>query len=165
MAKIKLFSNFFLLLSLSFVIDFLLSVFLVEILPKPLIAPSHLSLILLLFFLLKDSSWIIYFVYILTGIMTDCQYYHTFGISVFIFPLLVFLVKKHSGLIHMSITRFLLVLVIVTLFEVGTYFLAYVYGMTNYPINLLVAYQLMPSLVLNCLYVVLLNPLFQKITE
>lgn len=164
MVKLKSFFVISFFLILSFIFDSQIVLLLEGVIPGPFLFSSHMSLIALLYFEKKYSSFGLYLISVILGLIVDSYFYHTVGLAIFIYPLLVYLVKKHSGLISMGFTRFLMMVVLILIFEGGTYFLAVVYGLTKYPINLAMAYHLMPTLVLNSLILLGVSPIFKSVT-
>ncbi|MFC5631459.1 MULTISPECIES: rod shape-determining protein MreD [Streptococcus] len=163
-----IFKSFFMMLFflfLSFTFDSQVVLVLNIFLPNNLVLSSHMSLIALLYFEKRFSNFGIYLIYLLFGLLIDGYYYHTFGLAVFLYPLLVYLVKKHSGLILMTSTRFLMLLALILIFEGGSYCLASIYGLTNYPINLEITNHLMQTLVFNSVLFLLTISIFNVVTE
>lgn len=147
-----------LLLSVSiFILDGVLSEWVTAFLPQPFMVTSQLMLVWLLLLAQIEVKWTLYTLFFIVGIAHDVLYFHTLGIACFIYPFLVFLVKKHQGLISMAFPRFLMMIVLVFLFSSLSYALGYFYGMTSLPIPEFITFNMMPNLV----YHIILTPLLK----
>lgn len=165
MVKFKTFIAIIIFLLLSFLFDSQISLLLGDLLPRPFLFSSHMSLIILLYLEKRFSSPSLYFSSFLLGLVADSYFFHTVGLTVFIYPLLVYLVKRHSGLLEMGFPRFLMFLTLILLSELGAYGFANIYGLTKYPIDFEINYHLIPTLVFNSMLYVLIHPLFKTVTE
>lgn len=104
-------------------------------------------LMVLMFFIKAGFGWSSYLLFALIGFLYDAMYLSTIGINGFIFPLLVLIGRKHRGLLHQKVPSFLVLLVFVFL-EIGlAYGLSFAYGITRFPFEEVVAYNLFPTLI------------------
>lgn len=148
----------------SFIFDSQIVLILGNLLPSPFLFSSHLSIIVLMYFENKFSNFSIYLVSFVAGMIIDSYFYHIIGLATFIYPFLVYLIKKHKGLILMGTTRLLMLIVLIFIFEGSTYFLAMIYGLTKYPIDLALTYHFMPTLIFNSFILGIVSSIFKSIT-
>ncbi|MGT2772414.1 rod shape-determining protein MreD [Streptococcus marimammalium] len=143
----------FLFLFISLFLDRHLTYFLSTLLSYQFVISSHFFLMMLLFFILTYSKYLVYFIFLILSFLYDSLYFHGIGISTFLFPLLIFLGYKWLPLMNYSkIARVLSFFILVFIFNIGSYFLALFYHMTSYSFDVFVVYHLLPSLMINLLF-------------
>lgn len=155
----------FLLLSLivAFFLDRYLSTFFSGLTTYRLVFSSYLLLLILIYAVSKATTLWLYPILIVLGIFYDAHYFSNLGLSVWLFPLLLFFLRK--SLRYRQGTRwerFLLFLVVLLVFSLGTYGLGLAYGLTTYPLSQLIPYNLLPSLGLNSLYFLIFQPKLER---
>ena len=165
MSRIPFFFVAICLALLAFIFDSQLPAVLIPLLPSSMFFSSHLVLIILLFWVQKSDSNLLYLVFLCLGFLTDDYFYHTIGISIFIYPLIVYLTRKHKGLINLPLTRYLMFLVLIFLFEGISYMLAWIYGLTRQSIEFVVTHHLLFTILVNSVIMLFTNPIFQKINK
>ncbi|MBJ8350323.1 rod shape-determining protein MreD [Streptococcus zalophi] len=123
---------------------------------------SQFFLMVLLFFILYYQKWLVYLIFIGLSFVYDSLYFHSIGISTFLFPLLIFVGYKWLHLMTYSkIARVASFFILIFIFNVGSYFLAVFYQMTSYSFDTFVTYHLFPTLIVN-LFFYLLSEFFVK---
>lgn len=157
--------SFFILLALllTFFLDDQLSFYLSNAFSYRLILSSHLLLIMLMYAGVSLKGWWPYPFLVVLGIFYDAHYFSALGLSVWLFPACFYLFRKFAN--HMlggRLERFLFLLCLLFTFSMATYGLALVYGLTTYPVTYFVTYDLAPSLLLNALYLLLLQKRLDK---
>lgn len=124
---------------------------------------SHLLFLFLIFETIEVSEYI-YFLYCFTvGLVYDIYFFHLIGIGTLLFVLLgVFLHKLNSIILLNRWTRILAIIVMSFLFDMGTYLIAFVVGITVDNITVFIVYSLVPSMILNFLWMVIFQFVFEK---
>lgn len=124
---------------------------------------SHLLFLFLIFETIEVSEYI-YFLYCFTaGLVYDIYFFHLIGIGTLLFILLgVFLQKLNSIILLNRWTRILAIIVMGFLFDMGTYLIAFVVGITVDNIAVFIVYSLVPSMILNFLWMVIFQFVFEK---
>ncbi|MCU9534438.1 rod shape-determining protein MreD [Streptococcus sp. CSL10205-OR2] len=152
----------FLFLFASLFLDRHLTYLISSLFSHQFIISSYFFLMMLLFFILTYSKWLVYLIFFVLSFVYDSLYFHSIGIATFLFPLLIFLGYKWLHLMTYSkIARVASFFILVFVFNVGSYFLAWFYHMTSYPFDVFVSYHLLPSLIIN-LFFFLFSEFFVK---
>ena len=124
---------------------------------------SHFLFLFLLFETIEVSEYL-YLVYcFLVGLVYDIYFFHLIGIATLLFVLLgVFLHKFNSVILLNRWTRMLAIIVMTFLFEMGAYILAIVVGLTVDSMSLFIVYSLVPSMILNLIWMIVFQFIFEK---
>ncbi len=152
----------FLLLPLFVLIDAHISQLLGSFSPHVHLA-SHFLFLFLLFETIEVSEYL-YLVYcFVIGLVYDVYFFHLIGIATLLFVLLgVFLHKFNSVILLNRWTRMLAIIVMTFLFEMGGYILAIVIGLTVDSMSLFIVYSLVPSMILNLIWMIVFQFIFEK---
>ena len=152
----------FLLLPLFVLIDAHISQLLGSFSPHVHLA-SHFLFLFLLFETIEVSEYL-YLVYcFVIGLVYDVYFFHLIGIATLLFVLLgVFLHKLNSVILLNRWTRMLAIIVMTFLFEMGEYILAIVVGLTVDSMSLFIVYSLVPSMILNLIWMIVFQFIFEK---
>ena len=101
---------------------------------------------------------------ILFGFCFDVYFLHTIGIAFLIFPLLqVFYYRCNQITLLNRLTRFVTFLLRILLFQILTNLLLFLFIGIKFNWITLIIYQIVPSLILNMLLLIVLQPLLEKI--
>ena len=153
----------FLLLPFFVLIDAHISQLLGSFFPHVHLA-SHFLFLFLLFETIEVSEYL-YLVYcFVIGLVYDVYFFHLIGIATLLFILLgAFLHKLNSVILLNRWTRMLAIIVMTFLFEMGVYILAIVVGLTVDSMSLFIVYSLVPSMILNLIWMIIFQFIFEKI--
>ena len=152
----------FLLLPFFVLIDAHISQLLGSFFPHVHLA-SHFIFLFLLFETIEVSEYF-YLVYcFVIGLVYDVYFFHLIGIATLLFVLLgVFIHKFNSVILLNRWTRMLAIIVMTFLFEMGAYILAIVVGLTVDSMSLFIVYSLVPSMILNLIWMIVFQFIFEK---
>ena len=152
----------FLLLPFFVLIDAHISQLLGSFFPHVHLA-SHFLFLFLLFETIEVSEYF-YLVYcFVIGLVYDVYFFHLIGIATLLFILLgAFLHKLNSVILLNRWTRMLAIIVMTFLFEMGAYILALVVGLTVDSMSLFIVYSLVPSMILNLIWMIIFQFIFEK---
>ena len=152
----------FLLLPFFVLIDAHISQLLGSFFPHVHLA-SHFIFLFLLFETIEVSEYF-YLVYcFVIGLVYDVYFFHLIGIATLLFILLgAFLHKLNSVILLNRWTRMLAIIVMTFLFEMGAYILAIVVGLTVDSMSLFIVYSLVPSMILNLIWMIVFQFIFEK---
>ena len=152
----------FLLLPFFVLIDAHISQLLGSFFPHVHLA-SHFLFLFLLFETIEVSEYL-YLVYcFMIGLVYDVYFFHLIGIATLLFILLgAFLHKLNSVILLNRWTRMLAMIVMTFLFEMGAYILAIVVGLTVDGMSLFIVYSLVPSMILNLIWMIIFQFIFEK---
>ena len=152
----------FLLLPFFVLIDAHISQLLGSFFPHVHLA-SHFLFLFLLFETIEVSEYL-YLVYcFVIGLVYDVYFFHLIGIATLLFILLgAFLHKLNSVILLNRWTRMLAIIVMTFLFEMGVYILAIVVGLTVDSMSLFIVYSLVPSMILNLIWMIIFQFIFEK---
>ena len=152
----------FLLLPLFVLIDAHISQLLGSFSPHVHLA-SHFLFLFLLFETIEVSEYL-YLVYcFVIGLVYDIYFFHLIGIATLLFVLLGVLLHKFNSVILLNRwTRMLAIIVMTFLFEMGEYILAIVVGLTVDSMSLFIVYSLVPSMILNLIWMIVFQFIFEK---
>ncbi|EHI73727.1 rod shape-determining protein [Streptococcus criceti] len=116
-------------------------------------------LIIFMFLLLRflDTDFFAYLLGFILGLIYDSYYLNFIGITFFMLPLLVYLIKRSKKYFVTPTRSFLAFFLLLFLFEVGCYGLAFLYHLTTYSLLSFVTYQLAETLLLNVIIFVILD--------
>ena len=152
----------FLLLPFFVLIDAHISQLLGSFFPHVHLA-SHFLFLFLLFETIEVSEYL-YLVYcFVIGLVYDVYFFHLIGIATLLFILLgAFLHKLNSVILLNRWTRMLAIIVMTFLFEMGAYILALVVGLTVDSLPIFIVYSLVPSMILNLVWMLIFQFIFEK---
>ena len=152
----------FLLLPFFVLIDAHISQLLGSFFPHVHLA-SHFLFLFLLFETIEVSEYL-YLVYcFMLGLVYDVYFFHLIGLATLLFVLLgVFLHKFNSVILLNRWTRILAMIVMSFLFDMGAYLLALVVGLTVDSLPIFIVYSLVPSMILNLVWMLIFQFIFEK---
>ncbi|MDK7102194.1 rod shape-determining protein MreD [Streptococcus mitis] len=152
----------FLLLPFFVLIDAHISQLLGSFFPHVHLA-SHFLFLFLLFETIEVSEYL-YLVYcFMVGLVYDIYFFHIIGIATLLFILLgAFLHKLNSVILLNRWTRILAMVVMSFLFDMGAYLLALVVGLTVDSLSIFIVYSLVPSMILNLVWMFIFQFVFEK---
>ena len=152
----------FLLLPFFVLIDAHVSQLLGSFFPHVHLA-SHFLFLFLLFETIEVSEYL-YLVYcFVIGLVYDVYFFHLIGIATLLFILLgAFLHKLNSVILLNRWTRILAMIVMSFLFDMGAYLFALVVGLTVDSLPIFIVYSLVPSMILNLVWMIIFQFIFEK---
>ncbi|CTF00487.1 TPA: rod shape-determining protein MreD [Streptococcus pneumoniae] len=152
----------FLLLPFFVLIDAHISQLLGSFFPHVHLA-SHFLFLFLLFETIEVSEYL-YLVYcFVIGLVHDVYFFHLIGITTLLFILLgAFFHKLNSVILLNRWTRMLAMIVLTFLFEMGSYLLAFMVGLTVDSMSIFIVYSLVPTMILNFLWITVFQFIFEK---
>lgn len=152
----------FLLLPFFVLIDAHISQLLGSFFPHVHLA-SHFLFLFLLFETIEVSEYF-YLVYcFVIGLVYDVYFFHLIGIATLLFILLGALLHKLNSVILLNRwTRMLAMIVLSFLFEMGSYLLALMVGLTVDNMSIFIVYSLVPTMILNFLWITVFQFIFEK---
>ena len=152
----------FLLLPFFVLIDAHISQLLGSFFPHVHLA-SHFLFLFLLFETIEVSEYL-YLVYcFVIGLVYDVYFFHLIGIATLLFILLgAFLHKLNSVILLNRWTRILAMIVMSFLFDMGAYLFALVVGLTLDSLPIFIVYSLVPSMILNLVWMLIFQFIFEK---
>ena len=152
----------FLLLPFFVLIDAHISQLLGSFFPHIQLA-SHFLFLFLLFETIEVSEYF-YLVYcFVIGLVYDVYFFHIIGIATLLFILLgAFLHKFNSVILLNRWTRILAMIVMSFLFDMGAYLFALVVGLTVDSLPIFIVYSLVPSMILNLIWMIVFQFIFEK---
>ena len=152
----------FLLLPFFVLIDAHISQLLGSFFPHVHLA-SHFIFLFLLFETIEVSEYF-YLVYcFVIGLVYDVYFFHLIGIATLLFILLgAFLHKLNSVILLNRWTRMLAMIVLTFLFEMGSYLLALMVGLTVDNMSIFIVYSLVPTMILNFLWITVFQFIFER---
>lgn len=147
------------LLILTFFLDRSLSSFFSNLFDYHMVTSSYLLLAILFYAgVIVPQLWF-YPMLIGLGIFYDAYYFGYLGLSIWVFPSCFYLFRlKRGQRLGNRFERLFLLLCLIFTFSSATYALAYFYGLTAYPLEQFLTVNLLPSLLLNTIYQILLQP-------
>ena len=152
----------FLLLPFFVLIDAHISQLLGSFFPHVHLA-SHFLFLFLLFETIEVSEYL-YLVYcFVIGLVYDVYFFHLIGIATLLFILLgAFLHKLNSVILLNRWTRILAMIVMSFLFDMGTYLFALVVGLTLDSLPIFIVCSLVPSMILNLVWMLIFQFIFER---
>ena len=98
------------------------------------------------------------------GFCFDVYFLHTLGITFLVFPLLQVIFYRCNQIILVNrLTRFLTFLLTILIFQISTNLLLIIFIGIKFNWITLIIYQIAPSLILNVVLMIVLQPLLEKI--
>ena len=153
----------FLLLPLIVLIDSHLGQFVNSFFPHLQIV-SHFIFIFLLFETIEVSEYLFLAYCLVLGLIYDIYFFHLIGIASLLFVIIGAIVyKSNSVILSNRWTRLLAILMMTFSFEFGSFLLAQMIGLTAECITVFIVYGLVPSMILNCLWMLVFQFIFEKI--
>ena len=124
---------------------------------------SHFLFLFLLFETIEVSEYL-YLVYcFVIGLVYDVYFFHLIGIATLLFILLgAFLHKLNSVILLNRWTRILAMIVMSFLFDMGAYLFALVVGLTLDSLPIFIVYSLVPSMILNLVWMLIFQFIFER---
>ncbi|VTY14975.1 rod shape-determining protein MreD [uncultured Streptococcus sp.] len=124
---------------------------------------SHFLFLFLMFETIEVSEYF-YLLYCFTvGLVYDIYFFHLIGIATLLFVLLGVSIYKLNSIILMNRwTRILAIIVMSFLFDMGTYLIALVVGITVDNLAIFIVYSLVPSMILNFIWMFIFQFIFEK---
>ena len=124
---------------------------------------SHFLFLFLMFETIEVSEYF-YLLYCFTiGLVYDIYFFHLIGIATLLFVLLgVSIYKMNSIILLNRWTRILAIIVMSFLFDMGSYLLAFVVGITVDNLAIFIVYSLVPSMILNFIWMFFFQFIFEK---
>lgn len=152
----------FLLLPFFVLIDAHISQLLGSFFPHVHLA-SHFLFLFLLFETIEVSEYL-YLVYcFVIGLVYDVYFFHLIGIATLLFILLgAFLHKLNSVILLNRWTRILAMIVMSFLFDMGAYLFALAVGLTVDSLPIFIVYSLVPSMILNLVWMLIFQFIFER---
>ncbi len=152
----------FLLLPFFVLIDAHISQLLGSFFPHIQLA-SHFLFLFLLFETIEVSEYLYLAYCFLVGLVYDIYFFHLIGIATLLFVLLgIFLHKFNSVILLNRWTRILAMIVMSFLFDMGAYLFALVVGLTVDSLPIFIVYSLVPSMILNLVWILIFQFIFEK---
>ena len=152
----------FLLLPFFVLIDAHISQLLGSFFPHVQLA-SHFLFLFLLFETIEVSEYLYLAYCFVIGLVYDVYFFHLIGIATLLFILLgVFLHKLNSVILLNRWTRILAMIVMSFLFDMGAYLFALVVGLTLDSLPIFIVYSLVPSMILNLVWMLIFQFIFEK---
>ena len=152
----------FLLLPFFVLIDAHISQLLGSFFPHVHLA-SHFLFLFLLFETIEVSEYLYLAYCFMVGLVYDIYFFHIIGIATLLFILLgAFLHKLNSVILLNRWTRILAMIVMSFLFDMGAYLLALVVGLTVDSLSIFIVYSLVPSMILNLVWMFIFQFVFEK---
>ena len=153
----------FVLLPLIVLIDSHLGQFVNSFFPHIQIV-SHFIFIFLLFETIEVSEYLFLAYCLVVGLVYDIYFFHLIGIASLLFVIIGAIVyKSNSVILSNRWTRLLAILMMTFSFEFGSFLLAQMIGLTAESITVFIVYGLVPSMILNCLWMLVFQFIFEKI--
>ena len=153
----------FVLLPLIILIDSHLGQFVNSFFPHIQIV-SHFIFIFLLFETIEVSEYLFLAYCLVVGLVYDIYFFHLIGIASLLFVIIGAIVyKSNSVILSNRWTRLLAILMMTFSFEFGSFLLAQMIGLTAESITVFIVYGLVPSMILNCLWMLVFQFIFEKI--
>ena len=124
---------------------------------------SHFLFLFLMFETIEVSEYF-YLLYCFTvGLVYDIYFFHLIGIATLLFVLLgVSIYKMNSIILLNRWTRILAIIVMSFLFDMGTYLITLVVGITVDNLAIFIVYSLVPSMILNFIWMFVFQFIFEK---
>lgn len=164
MKVIRKYHFFPLILFLSLFVDGQISFLITRFCPNSFEPTSFLflygfMLLSLYFSEIASIWWGVFF-----GFCFDVYFLHTLGITFLVFPLLQVIFYRCNQIILVNrLTRFFTFLLTILIFQISTNLLLIIFISIKFNWITLIIYQIAPSLILNVVLMIVLQPLLEKI--
>ena len=124
---------------------------------------SHFLFLFLLFETIEVSEYFYLAYCCIAGLVYDIYFYHLIGIATLLFILIGASLHKFNSVILLNRwTRMLTIVVMSFLFDMGGYLLALAMGLTVESMPVFIVYSLVPSMILNFLWMLIFQYIFEK---
>ena len=124
---------------------------------------SHFLFLFLLFETIEVPEYLYLAYCFIVGLVYDIYFFHLIGIATLLFILIgASLHKFNSMILTNRWTRMLTIIVISFLFDIGSYLLALAVGLTVDSMPVFIVYSLVPSMILNFLWMAIFQYIFEK---
>lgn len=154
----------FLVLFVVMLVDGHISYLLTNLFSNDIHLLSHFLIIFILYISINLSENINFIMLLLIGLLYDAYYFHIIGISTLLFPFMGIVVSKYNSVLMSNrVSRFLSVAILVFFFEMATFTLAVVTHLTRMSFAEFVVYTIAPTMILNLLFFLLIQPILEKI--
>ena len=153
----------FVLLPLIVLIDSHLGQFVNSFFPHFLIV-SHFIFIFLLFETIEVSEYLFLAYCLILGLIYDIYFFHLIGIASLLFVIIGAIVYKNNSIILLNRwTRLLAILMVTFTFEFASFILAQLVGLTAENLSVFMVYSLVPTMILNFVWMLVFQYIFEKI--
>lgn len=153
----------FLLLPMILLIDSHLGQFVNSFFPHFQLV-SHFIFIFLLFETIEVSEYLFLAYCLVIGLLYDIYFFHLIGIASLLFVIIGAVVYKRNSVILLNRwTRLLAVLMMTFIFEFGSFLLAHLVGLSSENLSVFIVYGLVPTMILNCIWMLIFQYIFEKI--
>ena len=153
----------FLLLPIVVLIDSHLGQFVNSFFPQFQIV-SHFIFIFLLFETIEVSEYLFLAYCLVLGLIYDIYFFHLIGIASLLFVIIGAIVyKSNSVILSNRWTRLLAILMMTFSFEFGSFLLAHLVGLSAENLSVFIVYGLVPTMILNCIWMLIFQYIFEKI--
>ena len=117
-----------------------------------------------MFFSLDVSENVLLLISFILGFLLDLAYLHRLGVLLLILPVLSFLLARlNKVLLLASLNRLAAVIILVFAYEWIVSAYGILLGVSNLSLDQFIFYHLAPSLVLNLVFYLFLQPIFKKL--
>ena len=124
---------------------------------------SHFLFLFLLFETIEVSEYFYLAYCCIAGLVYDIYFFHLIGIATLLFILIGASLHKFNSVILLNRwTRMLTIVVMSFLFDMGGYLLALAMGLTVESMPVFIVYSLVPSMILNFLWMLIFQYIFEK---
>lgn len=124
---------------------------------------SHFLFLFLLFETIEVSEYLYLAYCCIVGLVYDIYFFHLIGIATLLFILIGASLHKFNSVILLNRwTRMLTIVVMSFLFDMGSYLLALAMGLTVESMPVFIVYSLVPSMILNFLWMLIFQYIFEK---
>ena len=153
----------FLLLPFFVLIDAHISQLLGSFFPHVHLA-SHFLFLFLLFETIEVSEYLFLAYCLAIGLLYDIYFFHLIGIASLLFVIIGAVVYKRNSVILLNRwTRLLAVLMMTFIFEFGSFLLVHLVGLSAENLSVFIVYGLVPTMILNCIWMLIFQYIFEKI--
>lgn len=153
----------FLLLPMILLIDSHLGQFVNSFFPHFQLV-SHFIFIFLMFETIEVSEYLFLAYCLVIGLLYDIYFFHLIGIASLLFVIIGAVVYKRNSVILLNRwTRLLAVLMMIFIFEFGSFLLAHLVGLSAEDLSVFIVYGLVPTMILNCIWMLIFQYIFEKI--
>lgn len=153
----------FLLLPMILLIDSHLGQFVNSFFPHFQLV-SHFIFIFLLFETIEVSEYLFLAYCLVIGLLYDIYFFHLIGIASLLFVIIGAVVYKRNSVILLNRwTRLLAVLMMTFIFEFGSFLLAHLVELSSENLSVFIVYGLVPTMILNCIWMLIFQYIFEKI--
>ena len=124
---------------------------------------SHFLFLFLLFETIEVSEYFYLAYCCIAGLVYDIYFFHLIGIATLLFILIGASLHQFNSVTLLNRwTRMLTIVVMSFLFDMGSYLLALAMGLTVESMPVFIVYSLVPSMILNFLWMVIFQYIFEK---